>query len=403
MAILSLFMKILHIEDRFHPEMGYQLNFFSKYHNPEDELIILSSTSFSLWEGSDARQIMEVKDKEFERKYNVKIIRIPARLDRKGKYNIWLKGLIKAILEINPDIVYTHAIETYTSIRVILSRKVRKNFVIVSDTHSLLNQFSSDLRFRLAFWFYKKIIISLVNRNNIRVFYTTEENRIILCEHYQIKRNLIESALIGTDSSVYYYDEKFRTSEREKLTIGPEDFVLLYTGKFSNTKQPHLILEAISYIKDRIKRKLWLVFVGAADQKYMNEYFKGTINTDLIKTLILPAVKNTELYKYYSMADLAVFPKENTLSALDVQSCRLPVIMEDDFTNRERLSAGGKLFEKNNTADLGNQILSLIDNPAELKSLASAGQQFVLENYDYKAIIKKMESVLYKNLESKKS
>ena len=387
-------MKILHIEDRFHPEMGYQLNFFSKYHNPEDEIIILSSSSFSLWEGSDARDIMDKRDHEFEKKYNVKIVRLPAYLDRKGKYNIWLKGLINKIIEINPDIVYTHAIETYSSIRVIFSGRIRRKFAIVSDTHSLLNQFSSNTRFKLAFWLYRMIIISLVNKHKIKVFYTTEENRIILLEHYNINSGLIESALIGTDSSVYYYDEKARQEVRSELDIKADDFVLLYTGKFSYTKQPHLILDAVQKIKEKINRKLWLVFLGAADQKYMSEHFRKLINTEYISTLILPAVRNTELYKYYSVADLAVFPQENTLSALDVQACRLPVIMEDDFTNRERLSAGGRLFEKGNTSDLGLQILYLIENPAELKSLASAGQKFVLENYDYKAIIGKMEAVL---------
>jgi glycosyltransferase involved in cell wall biosynthesis len=395
-------MKILHIEDRFHPEMGYQINFFSKYHNPADELIILSSVSFSLWEGSDAVNIMEVRDAEFEKKYKVKIERLPIALDRKGKYNIWLKGLIRKIIEINPDIVYVHAIETFTAIRVILSRKIRKRFVIVSDTHSLLNQFKPDIRFRLAFWLYRKFIISLVNQYNIKVFYTTDENRKILLQLYKIRPDLIESALIGTDSSVYYFDSKSRDSERLNLNIESDSFVLLYTGKFSNTKQPYLILDAVKRIEKKIEKKLWLIFMGAAVQNYLNEHFNLKFENSLIKILILPAVKNTELYRYYSMADLAVFPKENTLSALDVQACKLPVIMEDDQTNRERLSFGGLVYKQNDLSDLGNQILFLINDAGQLKSYSEAGQKFVLKNYDYKSIIEKMEAVITAHFQMRK-
>lgn len=387
-------MKILHIEDRFHPEMGYQINFFSKYHNPEDEIIILSSDSFSLWEGSDSGLIKTVKDPEFEKKYGVKIFRLPVGMDRKGKYNIWLKGLIRKIREINPDIIYTHAIETFTSIRVILPGRLRRKYIIVSDTHSLLNQFSTSLRFRIAFWLYRKLVISRVNKSNIKVFFTTEENRLILQDHYRIRPDLIESALIGTDSSVYYFDPLAREAMRNALGIAENDFLLLYTGKFSYTKQPHLILEAVKRIKPGSSGKLWLVFVGAADPEYMSRYFTELPTDSSIKTLVLPAVKNTELFKYYSMAEVAVFPKENTLSALDSQACKLPVIMEDDFTNRERLSSGGLLFEKDNLDQLGQLILRLMNNREELKKLSEAGQKFVLENYDYRAIIKKMEAVL---------
>jgi glycosyltransferase involved in cell wall biosynthesis len=387
-------MKIVHIEDRFHPEMGYQINFFSKYHNPADEFIILSSNSFSLWDGTDASKLLLMKDSEYEKKYNVKIVRLFARLDRKGKYNIWLIGLVQAILELNPDIVYVHAIETFTAIRVILSGKIRRKFMIVSDTHVLLNQFKPDIKFKFIFWLYRQIIISLVNRNNIKVFYTTEENRRILLEKYKIRPDLIKSALIGTDSSVYYFDIISRESERLKLDIETDAFVLLYTGKFNQSKQPHLIFEAVKLIEKKIDKKLWLVFVGSADQKYTEQNFMFKFENKLIKSIILPSVNNAELYKYYSMADLAVFPKENTLSSLDVQACKLPAIMEEDDTNKERLRDGGMVYKRNELSDLADKILYLFNNSDQRKSLSEFGQQFVLENYDYKSIIQKMEAEL---------
>ncbi|MEZ5071175.1 MAG: hypothetical protein R2751_09440 [Bacteroidales bacterium] len=38
-------------------------------------------------------------------------------MDRKSRTNLWLVGLRKAIRRIDPDIVYVHALETYTALR----------------------------------------------------------------------------------------------------------------------------------------------------------------------------------------------------------------------------------------------------------------------------------------------
>ncbi|MEZ5071174.1 MAG: hypothetical protein R2751_09435 [Bacteroidales bacterium] len=43
-------LKVLHIEDRFHPDMGYQINYFARYHHPSCEFYILTSGSTRLWE-----------------------------------------------------------------------------------------------------------------------------------------------------------------------------------------------------------------------------------------------------------------------------------------------------------------------------------------------------------------
>ncbi len=134
-------MKVLHIEDRFHPGMGYQINFFARYHRPDYEFFILSSDSSRLWSASDENIDLSKVDEEFERNYKVSITRLPAALDRKSRQNLWLKGLIRAIHEIDPDILYVHTIESYSSLRVLLSRKTLSRYRVFFDTHTLLNQF----------------------------------------------------------------------------------------------------------------------------------------------------------------------------------------------------------------------------------------------------------------------
>ena len=123
------------------------------------------------------------------------------------------------------------------------------------------------------------------------------------------------------------------------------------------------------------------------------DYFKNKNN---IQITFINSIENSLLYKYYSMADFAVFPKENTLSALDSQACKLPVIMESNTTNIERLEKGGIIYEKDNIHELGEKILELIDNSKLRSKLSKEGYKFIIDNYDYKSIIRNYEQLLLK-------
>lgn len=392
-------MKVLHIEDRFHPEMGYQPNFFAKYNDPSNEFIILTSNSLSIWNEANVEDITKYKDKEFETKYNVKIIRTKVRFDRGGKSLIWLVNLKKIISKINPDVIYVHGIELITTARLILSRKITTKYVVVSDTHSLLNQHWDNIIFKLYLWHLKNIIAKRVNKKRITVFYTTQENRYILEKIYGINSENVESCPIGTDFNVYQYDENAGRELKKTLNILPDEIILLYTGKFNKFKQPHIILDAVKSVENKIKTKVHLIFIGAKNQEYFDKYFKYRFENNDIKVLILASVKSSELYKYYSMADFAVFPKENTLSSLDSQACKLPILMEEDETNKERARLGGLLYEKNNLVDLANKIISLINDSSLKKKLSEEGYKYVKENYDYENIVSKMEQVLLNKVE----
>ena len=386
-------MKILHVEDWFHPEMGYQVNFFAKYHSPEMDTWILSVNDFSLWKiNADKIDEMISKDRNFENQYQVKIVRVENAMKSQNKYGTWIKKLRFTINQINPDVVYTHGLETFNSMRIILSR-INKKRLIVSDTHTLLNQFKPSLKFKLYMWFFTHIYVPAINRKDISVFYTAEENQNILLDVYKINSKNVHPCLIGTDLTQYYFDSYARNELRNKLNIPEDEPVLLYTGKFSITKQPHLILTAVKIIEELLKKPLHLVFVGSSEKEYMDKYFTFEFNTN-IKTYLIPAVNAGELYKYYSFADFAVFPKENTLSALDAQACKLPVIMQSDLTNDFRLQKGGLVYQYNNIDDLGKQILRMVDDKELRKSLSENGYHFICENYNYKTIISGMENTI---------
>jgi len=386
-------MKVLHIEDRFHPNLGHQLNNFAKLHDPRIEFHILCSNSFLPWKGTDTQKILDVSDKEFEKKYNIVIHRTGTLFEIRTR--VWMKKLKKIILEINPDVIYIHGVEIFSSIRIILS-KLSKKYMIYADTHTLSGQSKNKLIGNLFYFIFKRTVVPSINKKNIVVFYTTNENKMILKDVYGIKEKNIESCLIGTDTTKFHFDEEERRSFRSKYGLKEEDIAIIYTGKHNDIKKPHLVLEAVKNLNVSNSKELFLFFVGSKDTKYFAKHFKENYDYGF-KVFYIPEMKNDVLYKYYSMADIAVFPKENTLSTLDVQACKLPVILEDNQTNRDRIKDSGLLYEKNSLSDLSDKIYDLIANNELRKKLGENGLVMIKEVYDYKKIISEMENILIKN------
>jgi len=369
----------------------YQINFFAKYHRSDYEFSILTSDSSRLWTASGDQEDLRKVDEAYEKEHRVRIYRLPAALDRRTRQNLWMKGLIRTIQDIHPDILFVHTIESYSAQRIILSRRILSGYSIFFDTHTLLNQFKGGIKSRLHLWFLKRIASKRICKYDAKVFATVPENRMILQRDYGIPSDRILYSPIGTDLSIFNFDNNARIKLRKEEMLAEEATVLLYTGKINHRKNPHLILEAVSLIQQQIKNPLYVYFVGAYDQVYFDEKMEISFNSAYIYVKFVPAVPVSELYAWYSMADFAVFPCENTLSALDAQACRLPVIMQEDMTNLERLSHGGLTYAPGDIKDLSEKILTMIDHPDQRKAIGLEGEKYIRTTYDYSKIVEKME------------
>lgn len=390
-------LKVVHVEDRFHPLMGYQINFFAKHHSPSIDFHIVTSDSVSIWKDTTANINLKEVDTAFETDYNCTIHRLGTYQSHSQKSNLWIKGLNCYVNNLHPDVIYLHGIESYSTLRLLIKLYFSKKRIrIFADTHTLYNQFENNLKFKLHLATIRLLTKNLLVLNKAKVFATTIENMQILTNEYKLPPQNADYLPIGTDSSQFYYDETERNKLRSALGIESSDLVLLYAGKINDKKKPHLIIHAIEKIAEKITCKLHLLFIGPKSEPYFTDNFNLAIinNQSNLSVRFIDTIENSMLYQYYSMADFAVFPKENTLSALDAQACRLPVIMEKNITNIARLEKGGLVFNENDIIDLGEKILILLNDKNLRSKLSIEGQHFVLENYEYKSIIRKFENML---------
>ena len=156
-------MKIVHVEDFFHPDAGYQINVLPKYLAKfGHEQVIITSEMDKIPDNLTqffGRENIEKRDRKYEEKYHVKIIRLPLHGFVSGRA-IFSGKLISAIKGLSPDVLYIHGNDTLTGIRLLLARK-RFNCRIVTDSHML--EMASKNPFNTYFRrFYKTLITPIL-------------------------------------------------------------------------------------------------------------------------------------------------------------------------------------------------------------------------------------------------
>ena len=157
-------MKIVHVEDYFDPQAGYQINELLMNNNENDKVYLITTKDQTPFH----KKYQSKFDDDFALKYNVKIIRVNKLL--KISTRILYFNLFRLIDSINPDLVFLHGIGDFKDL--ILFRKKRK-YKIVRDCH--MSWVASKNKFsKLYFIFYRLIFAKLINKTNIysKVFYS---------------------------------------------------------------------------------------------------------------------------------------------------------------------------------------------------------------------------------------
>lgn len=386
-------MKIVNIEDFFHPNAGYQINLLSKYLAKfgHDVTIITSKMDkipeeLTMFFGRDN---IEKYDKEYEDMAKVKIIRLPIVKFISGRA-VFTDRLRKTVDNLKPDILYVHGNDTLSAMYFI-ARLGKLNYALISDSHML--EMASKNKFNYLFrQFYRVFFTPKLIKYNVPVLRT--QNDTYVEKNLGIPLNQAPWISYGSDTMLFYPDRTVREEFRRNNNIRENDFVILYAGKLDESKGGKLLAEVILE-KFNSYKDVVIIIVGNAIGEYgrkVEELFAKSQN----RVLRFPTQQYRDLASFYKSADLAVFPKQCSLSFYDVQACGLPVIFEDNNVNIDRCRYGnGWTFESGNSQSFRNKIQEIIDMPEkEFQKTSNLAYQFVKKNYDYESKAREYEHIL---------
>ena len=379
-------MRIVQIEDFFHPKAGYQVNIISKYFAKAGNEVFVVTAEL---EGHNPTLVsffgkdnIEKDDAEYEAKYGVKIIRIPIKKYISGRV-IYDKSLYKTIDDLKPDILYVHGNDTFVGMRYIY-KSSRLKYPLISDSH-MLKMASQNKMSKIYHLFYKMFITPKIKKNNITIIRTQDDDYVE--KYLGIPLSNCPWISFGSDIMLFHKDDEAKKSFRKENKIDSDALVFVYAGKLDEAKGGLFLAESLVDPFDTKRKCVFLVVGNTSKDEYgqkIEALFKQSSNT----IYRFPTKKYEELASVYQVSDVALFPKQCSLSFFDVQACSLPVISEDNSVNVDRCSFdNGCCFKSGDVKDFREKIsfFGNIDNDS-LNKMRVNSLKLILENYNYDTI-----------------
>lgn len=388
-------MNIVHIEDFIHPDAGYHLNLLSKLQVQQGHKVTIVTSELkkiphflTSFFGIDN---IEEKDEIFFKLTGVNIIRIPLIGFYSGRAIFNIK-IFKFVDLLRPDILYVHGNDTVIGMQYTwLFSKL--SYPLVLDSHML--EMASKNKFKDLFRIlYKKFISPIIIKNNIPLIRVVDSDYVE--KYLGIPLNKTKLLSFGTDTSFFKPNVEVYINFRAVHQLNNDDFIVLYPGKLDAQKGGLFFAESI---KDEIctesGRKVIFIIIGNTGGEYgkkVEETFLKSKN----KIIRFPTQAYHNLASFYQAADAAIFPKQCSMAFFEVQSCGLPVILEENEINIERATYGnGCTFISNNKNDFRSKIINFADmGEKEYNIMKDNSRKNIVDNYNYVPIAQKFTDVL---------
>ncbi len=378
---------LVHVEQWFHPEYGYQVQQFISMHAKDMKITVVCSEA-SVKAYKETAESMAKLDAAFCERHGCDIIRLKPLVAYREKQ--YLPGLIQTIRKLNPDVVFCHGVEYIPTLQFLMAG-LHHRYPMLTDSHDL----PTAPRKPWLSWCYrllmKLLVIPKINKSGIISYYLTSETRDLF-RLYGIRDDLHRFLPLGVDFQIFYPDEQARKSTRAEMGVKDDEFLIVYTGKHDFVKIPHLLFEALKLLSGELKQRCHVLFVGKQNAAYLASHPMSSATLGCKSFRMEKVVPYHELPAYYRAADLACFPAQNTLSSQEAQACGCPVVMQDDPTNRERLTKGGRVYPPGDIPALAQVLEELLTSPEKLKELGQGGVEYMREHYDYRKVIAGLEA-----------
>lgn len=392
-------MKILHIDETFHPAYGYQANPLAKFQQKQgNEVYIATPTKDYLYpvykDFGDDGSGLEEQDKQYMESTGVQIIRVPAKGYIMGRLN-YGNEIFEVVEQVKPDVLFVHCVETLTAMRFLWKRP---NHPMMFDSHML--SMASHNKFAKAYEVvYRNVFTRIIKKNGYYVIRTQDDDYVN--SHLGIPENLTPFISFGTDTILFSPNDEVRKRFRQEYNIAQDDFVVVYTGKLTENKGGKLLAEAF---RKKFEVPVTLVCVGKPLNDDYGREVQKILDESENRIITFPTQNYLNLAQFYQVADLSVFPKQCSMSFYDAQACGLPVVSESNNVNCDRCShQNGDNFEAGSVEDFRAKIMRFAAmSKEEHEQYRKNSRAFVEAGYDYADIARQYTDYLRKSIAQQK-
>ena len=300
-------------------------------------------------------------------------------------------NLVGKLREIKPDVVQQFILAGWAPLQTVAA-KLTLGFSLFSAAHTTVSAFPLARRRDLRPWDREWLanmatraipgrVVSLFME---RCYAATRDCAEVAVRFYGMPPQKMAVVPLGVDTENFYpmrtaAQQEQRRQLRGQLGFSEEDIVCIYTGQFTDAKNPLVLGRVVATLR-AAGLPVRGLFIGAGPQSEPLAACEGCVQ--------LPFMPHRELPAYYGAAEIGVWPTQESMSMLDAAACGLPIIVNDTLLATERIDGNGITYRLNDAADLAQKI-SLLHDPAYRQQLGSTGARRMVELFSWEAIARR--------------
>lgn len=230
--------------------------------------------------------------------------------------------------------------------------------------------------------YYKK---SAVECDHILVSFRHVKEDII--KFYDIPSEKITVTSLGIENRFKHIDVIKKDDLFNKFNI--KNNFIFYPAQTWKHKNHIKLLDALVILRDKYKRKVYLICTGNMDGNFKNirEYIdKKKLNEQVS---FFGFVSMAELYSLYIYSDLVVIPtlyEAGSFPLIEAMSLKIPVICSNVTSLPETIGDNRFVFNPNNEIEMAKMILDMLENK-ELRSLNIENSKKQVQRFNWGNII----------------
>jgi len=301
-----------------------------------------------------------------------------------------IQGLTRKLRELRPDIVQVHSAASWLPLEAALAQP-RYGYQLFTGAHQTASVVAQDLKdagrlhpIRLKSDLRRAIPGRLVSFFARKCYAATVDCGEVAMQYYGVPSKQIDVCPLGVDTDQFHpardqADLEARCRLRNELGFQAAELVCIYTGRFSQAKNPLCLAKAIAQLRENGAPVRGL-FVGDGPQRGEIEKLSGNQSH--------PFVSWSQLPSHYRAADIGVWPTQESMSMLDAAASGLPVVVSDRLVAIERVEGNGLQYREGDAADLARQLLTFQDKDVRTR-LGNYGADKIARQFSWLSIAKR--------------
>ena len=316
--------------------------------------------------------------------------------------NISFSMLLKP-LKHDLDIVHLHATASPIDLFSVLVYVKKKKKPMILTYHGDVNVIHDELIYKLAVYFYDKLIDKLLSYANVIISpseYYIEESRFL--KEYKDKVIVIPNGINIEEFDIPYTKEECRG----KLGLSTDEKIILFVGVIHSHKGIDVLIKAMQKITKEVPNTK-LIFVGKEGEKGNFEGLDKLSKKLSVKKNIKFAGFVEEGLKplYYKAADVFCLPSTTSHESfgivnLEAMACSVPIVASKIGGIPDVVKDGknGLLVPPRDSDALADAIIYLLENEDIREKMGKNGREKI-KDYSWERIAEEIEKVYEEILE----